>query len=237
MVRFGRLWSIQVIVGAVLIAGISIISCGNINGTQPSPPTSFLLTAPTNSYIVDGAPPTLFWTNSGGQSRYYVQFDDDPAFATPYTASVAADRTSYTVLASTLTASTKYYWRVRAVNNSGATTAANAPFSFTTTTAPILDFSLKAPSSGSTIASLTPTLEWTDAGNESGYIVHISTLPTFTTGHYTALVSANTTSYIHSDPSYSLVSGTQYYWEVLATFSGGGDPITATNAPFSFVTP
>jgi hypothetical protein len=228
-------WSFRAIMGAFLIAGLGALSngCGGVpDGLQP-PPASFSLTAPADSSVVDGVPPTLIWTDSIGETRYYVEIDEDAAFSTPFTASVAADRTSYMVLATQLTGSTKYYWRVRAINSTGPTTASNAPRSFTTTAAPIQDFKLKSPVSGATITT-PPTLEWTDAGNESAYIVHISDLPTFTPNYFTALITtANTTTYVPS--SYIIFgSNTTYYWEVLATFSGTS-PIVATNGTFSFV--
>ena len=227
--------SLVVVAAALLPAAFGTLGgCGNVGSKITSPPGKFFLSAPIDSTTVTGVTPTLSWTNSTGESRYYVEIDDDPTFATPYTASVAADATSYTVLASTLTASTKYYWRVRAVNNAGPVTAENAPFSFTTTQPPLTpsDFLLSSPTNSATGVGMTPTLTWTDAADETSYQVEIDDDPTFATP-YTVSVAANTTSLTVPAAATPTV-GAKYYWQVRAIGSGSGGSTMAKNAPFSF---
>ena len=224
--------SLAVIAAAVLLAVSGLLAgCGGIDGTFPPPPSDFLLSSPADSSTVVGTTPTLVWTNSTGQTQYYVQISEDPTFANNvYTALANANTTSYTVLASTLTASTKYYWQVRAVNNSGPTTASNAPFSFTTTFVPASTaFLLTSPTNSASGVGVTPTLVWNDAADELSYTVQIDTDLAFSTP-YNVLLPANTTSYVVT--ASVLTTGTRYYWQGLATNSGG--PVKAANAPFSF---
>jgi hypothetical protein len=79
--------------------------------------------------------PTLAWEDALGETSYTIEIDSEPSFSPPLVysnASIAADVTSFTVPSGLLLASTSYYWRALAVNGTGVTVAANAPFSFTT---------------------------------------------------------------------------------------------------------
>jgi hypothetical protein len=91
-------------------------------------------------------------------------------------------------------------------------------------------FLLTAPSNTTLVGvGPNPTLTWTDAVGETGYTAQISTSPTFTTNTYSQVLPADTTSYVVSSP---VITGVQYYWQVLATNKWGATK--ASNAPFTF---
>ncbi len=83
-------------------------------------------TAPANGAVGVSFAPTLTWDPASEAIDYTVELDDDPSFATiNYTATITG--TSH-VVATPLTASTTYYWRIRSRNNCGATVSAVRSF-------------------------------------------------------------------------------------------------------------
>jgi hypothetical protein len=126
----------RVIVGGILIAGLGVISnCGGDFGTLP-PPSSFILTSPSNTTTnAVGTSPTLISVDATGETGYTVQISTDRIFGGTvniFSAPLSANTTSYLCTAPTcsLVAGTSYYWQVLAINNLGVTKAANAPFTF-----------------------------------------------------------------------------------------------------------
>ena len=93
-------------------------------------------------------------------------------------------------------------------------------------------FALSSPANGSTIFSLTPTLNWTDATGENSYTVEVDDENTFSPPlvHEDTGIAAGTTGFVVPDGV--LAGGTTYYWRVIAANSAGST--IASNAPFSF---
>ncbi len=91
---------------------------------------TFSLSSPANAATGQSVLPTLTWTASNGATSYDVQLATNAAFTIGLQNITGIASTSHTILAS-LSASTVYYWRVRAVN-SCFTGSYSTAFSFTT---------------------------------------------------------------------------------------------------------
>jgi len=92
-------------------------------------PAPFTLLSPNNLVTVTTTTPTLTWTSSLYATDYLVQIDTVNTFPAPVVNTVVAVPTmSYTVLASALTPSTQYFWRVIAENVYGQAVAGPRSF-------------------------------------------------------------------------------------------------------------
>ncbi|MDI6787300.1 MAG: hypothetical protein QME51_02885 [Planctomycetota bacterium] len=194
-------------------------------------PGTFFLTSPLNDSLTTTTP-TLLWSASANATGYTVQVSSDPNFTSPEYVVAGITLTSHTVVASGLIAEVTYYWRVIAGNDFGSRNAANSGWSFETwdNTIPAL-FSMLSPPNPSTLSSYTPVLGWENAAGENIYIIEVATDTLFTTNlvYTNTAVARNSTSFtlpIDALP----VTGTTYYWRVIARNSAG-DRI-GVGAPF-----
>lgn len=125
---------------ALLLATAALLpACGGGGGggggSAPTPPGAFNLLSPADVAVSVPLTPTLTWENASAELSYTVEIDTDNLFAAPLTYAstpLAPDTTSHPVPPATLAANSAYFWRVRAVNAGGSTSAANAPFRFMT---------------------------------------------------------------------------------------------------------
>ncbi|MGA8849622.1 MAG: fibronectin type III domain-containing protein [Dehalococcoidia bacterium] len=130
-------------------------------------------------------------------------------------ATVGAGVTSYSN--AYLSASTTYYYRVRAYNAAGNSAYSNEA-SATTLPPPPPAPTLKSPASGSTVSNLTPRLEWNASSGAVSYGVQVSTSYSFTN----LLVNETGITNLY----YAIAPGilnryTIYYWRVNARNSFG----------------
>ena len=197
------------------------------------PPVAFNLATPATGSLGQSRQLTVTWEASSNADSYTLQVDTENTFSAPLTFSVGlgAGATSFTfsgaVAGQVLSATTKYFWRVTAVNSAGSTIAANAPFDFTT--APGV-FNLSTPANAATDQSRTLVLTWTTSLNNTGFTVELSTV----VGFGSLILSSNvpSTSVSLSVPLGLLDYSTVYYWRVKA--SGNDEMVLAANSPFSF---
>jgi uncharacterized delta-60 repeat protein len=128
---------------ALAFLGLLIPACGGGGGgggAGAPPPGAFNLLTPAGGAAGVSLTPTFTWENASDELSYTVEIDTDNLFGAPlvYASSpLAADTTSHPVPGATLAGGTAYFWRVRAGNAAGSTTAADAPRSFTTVAAPV----------------------------------------------------------------------------------------------------
>jgi len=178
---------------------------------KPKLGTPTLLTPSYNSTNVS-ITTSLTWSAVTNATGYVVDYGTDPQFVTKTTSSVATTKFTPT---SALQPSTLYYWRVKAVDTGYPTTYldgdVSTSFSFTTgkdVAAP----TLTAPTNGATgVNSTTLVYTWTNATNNKGYHLQVST----TTG-FTAIVQDTVTAIpdISSQAATGLLPGGRYYWRV-----------------------
>ena len=186
-------------------------------GTIPVAPSGLAATAASSSEI------DLSWTNNAtNQSGFQIDQATSSDFTQGLiTATVGANVTSYS--ATGLSASTTYYYRVRATNSSGD--SANTSTASATTQAQ--SNTPAAPSSliATTVSSNEIDLSWTNnASNQTGFQIDQATNSAFTTGLTTVTAGANVNTYSAS----GLSSGTTYYYRVRATYTSGNSANTST---------
>jgi len=175
----------------------------------PQTPNNLTATAISSSQIY------LTWQdNSSDEAGFKIERKTGPG-SYFQVATVGAGVTTYPNTG--LSASTEYYYRVRAYRgtlNSDYCQEASA----TTLPPPPAPPVLKSPSSGSTVPTLTPRLEWNASNGAISYGVQVSASSTFAS----LVINENGIT----DLSYNLTEGTLkwntlYYWRVNATNSYG----------------
>jgi len=153
--------------------------------------------------------PTLKWNAAKGAASYKVQVATDSRFSRLVIDQSGVRSTSVTVRLKT---NTKYWWRVKAVNDDGESPWSSAPnyWSFTTLVVPPTPLE---PRDGATNVSTTPTLRWNDSNDNKAksYRVQVSTNPNFAT-----IVFDRTVTTTSATVSPALETNTKYWWRVKA---------------------
>lgn len=196
-------------------------------------PLSFTLWLPVSGTIIKIVNPTFTWTASAQASSYTIQFSLLPDFSSLVYEGVDITDISYTLPEGILSTGKAYYWRVRALNQyvtfDNATQAQNAPLLFLVNVSPGA-FALSLPISGSTLSTLTPTLQWGPSALATTYYLQIASNSAFTPPLVYENTGISTTSFIM--PQNALAMGVQYWWRVQAENQFGS--LMAGNAPYSF---
>jgi len=116
----------------LLLAGLLGPACGSTNSWNPflPPPGAFSLSAPADGASDSPNPAAFSWTASPFAATYTLQVSKSLTFSPMVVNQSGIVGTSSANVY--LDYSSVYYWRVTAVNASGATPASGAPRSFTT---------------------------------------------------------------------------------------------------------
>jgi hypothetical protein len=209
--------------------------------TTPNPPGVPILISPKFGGMTSNTLPLFKWSKvnvpSGTSFDYYqIQVSTDISFDLPVIDMdiSGVNNTTFTPVVP-LSPATKYYWRVRAVNTDGDMSSWSSVWMFHTPRPKpprwrtgvfsasgtyvswesnySLDETLSVPS---VTASAGGLLNWSDVPSGSGYIVQVSTEPTFSSAPL--LISATTvdSEYVMNR---NMISGATLYWRVL-TISG-----------------
>lgn len=189
--------------------------------TKFVPPSAPTLILPANDAVDQPAVDTLICSKAAGAAKYHWEISESPSFST-FTVN---DSTIDTTRILTLSAGRKYYWKVCAVNLSGASAFAG-PDSFTVMAAPANAPSLISPANNATGQPAdTLVLSWKKVTSASGYECQVSPTPTFTT-----LVSASDSTGDTTFTVTALKNLQKYYWRVLAYNIGGASGFSATDS-------
>ena len=150
---------------------------------------------------------------------YKVERTTDPAGTwTSVTSSLAANTTTYT--ATGLTASTTYYFRVRAAKSTNNSLYSNNATAMTMIAAPAKPTGLAATVASSTQIDLT----WTDVATEDAYQLEQATASAGPWTVIAAALPANTTSFSAT----GLNEATRYYFRIRASNAGGASAYSGT---------
>jgi len=189
-------------------------------GPPPNAPSDLIATPISSSQI------NLTWQdNSGDETGFKIERKTGTGSYSQI-ATVGANVTSYSNTG--LTASTTYYYRVRAYSAAGNSDYSNEA-SATTLPPPPSGPTLKSPASGSTVATLTPRLEWNASSGAVSYGVQISTSSSFTN----LLVNETGMTNLYYDIASGILKwNTTYYWRVNARNSFGSTSSWSTSRYF-----
>jgi hypothetical protein len=172
--------------------------------TVPSPPGTVIAVAASSAEI------DLAWANVGYQTAYRIQRSPDGAGGWTTIAATGQGVTGYSDLG--LASATTYYYRVLSTNGGGRSSPSDVASS-TTSPVPVTPDGLTAVAVSSGEIDLT----WTDGATESGYSIERSA-----DGSTGWAAIATTGQDVTTYDDLGLVSGTTYYYRVLAMDSGGG---------------
>ncbi|HEY3399725.1 MAG TPA: fibronectin type III domain-containing protein [Geothrix sp.] len=187
---------------------------GGGTATAPAAPTGLTATAPAAGTIA------LAWTDvSTDETGFKVERGASAAGPFTQVATTAANLAAYTD--SGLSASTAYYYRVRATNAAGdsAYTAVASATTPSVVVAPAAPSGLTASATSTTSIALA----WTDnSANETGFKIERGTSAS---GPFTQIATALANFVSHADTG--LGASTTYYYRVRATNSAGDSTYTA----------
>ena len=187
------------------------------SGTLPNSPTGLTITSPTSSSLL------LNWTdNSSIEVGYKIYRSTSTTSGFTQIETVGSNVTSY--IASNLSSSATYYFKVRAYNSLGSSDSYSNTASGTTTSS-----SSSTPNSPTGLTIISPTsssllLNWRDNnGIEVGYMIYQSRSAT---SGFTLIgtVLSKVTSYTASN----LSSSTTYYFKVRA-YNGSVNSLSYSN--------
>jgi predicted phage tail protein len=198
------------------------------SGSAPTPPAAPVATAATSVTSTDFQ---ANWNASTGATSYRLDVSTDSGFGTYVTGyqDLAVSGTSQAV--SGLTASTTYYYRVRAVNAAGTSGNSNT-ITVTTSTAPTPPAAPVA-TAGTSVTTTGFQANWNASSGATSYRLDVSTssgFGTYVTGYQDLTVAGL------SQAVSGLTASTTYYYRVRAVnaagTSGNSNTITAaTSAP------
>ncbi len=189
--------------------------------TTANPPSVPVLSAPANNALTTDYTPPLDWKDSALPSgtvfgHYEVQIDNNSDFSSPEaTGSTAAGDitdSKFTPL-SDLASNTKFYWRVRSLNDAGESSAWSASRTFRTALTPPV---LNAPADAANLLELRPPFDWSDVPGATGYTIQIANNPNFKPVLRTGNPAAST--YL---PTTDLTKNATLYWRVQTRGTNG----------------
>jgi Zn-dependent metalloprotease len=181
------------------------------------------LVRPSNGSLTTDYRPRLDWSDDANGFRYELVLARDSGFMDIFFTSANITASEYT-FTSDLPYNTRFFWRVRSINEIDKAGTWSATRSFRTALLPTGNIT---PASDSVTDSLRPTFTWNASPEASGYNLVISTYSNFSYPLVSTTVSGN--SYT---PTKNLPANRKIYWRVRAA---GANPSEWSRV--SFTTP
>ncbi len=179
-----------------------------------------VLISPVNKAVNIAHDTVLTWNPGKGAAKYQLQLSTDVTFNTTFLDESGITATSFHVTG--LEGSTKYYWHVKASNDSAASAFSSA-WSFTTVMSAPPSPDLVEPADNALSIPLSVSLIWKPVTDASGYRVQLATDSLFSN-----IFTDHTTVAAVFDFVWGLAPGTIHYWRVNATNPGGIGPWSGT---------
>lgn len=188
------------------------------------PEMNLLLTSPANDETVEKGF-DFTWKGVAG-SEYTLEVSTTSDFKN-IAFSATTSNASYSSTNFKLSPATKYYWRVKAVNDNYTTTTSSVG-QFTTAALPIIPITLIYPVED--VATQQGFDFYWNGLEGSTYTLEVSTSENFENIAF----STTTTEFSYNSSGHILASNSQYYWRVIATKEGYS---TTTSAVAKFISP
>jgi hypothetical protein len=204
-------------VRAISIVGESNWSTARTFATIIAAPDAPVLDAPADEAIDVSIDPTFEWNAVATADRYHIQVAPDEAFSIPTINEIDITTTTYD--GSGLSNNTKYYWRVRGINDGGDGEWSEVR-EFTTIIARPAMPTLVSPANNATGQPTTLTVEWNAAARAETYHVQVAEMQNFSAEIVVDQNEIVATQYTVSGLEY----GKRYYWHVNATNTSGTGP-------------
>ncbi len=189
-----------------IYSGGRLVAVEEAGLTVPAAPSGLTATAASSTQV------NLSWTdNSNNETGFKIERKTGSGGTYAQITTVGANVTSYSNTG--LSASTTYYYRVRANNSVGDSAYSNEAYATTLVAIPAAPSNLAA----SAVSSSQINLTWTDnSTNETGFKIERKTGSGGTYAQITT-VGANVTNYSNT----GLSASTTYYYRVRSTNAGG----------------
>jgi hypothetical protein len=196
------------ILGMVLVLGLGVLGVKPASASSAS--SAPILVSPANgTFISSTRRPIFTWESVPGAVKYQIAISKSYRLDRPFVESAIVSTLSYTPTGN-LPTNVKLFWSVRVIKAGGNIGSWAKPY-----------FSFKIGLAIPTLISPAykalgvvrqPNFKWSAVNGASGYILHVSTSPGFSTEAINVFVVS--TSYI---PTTSLDGGKVYYWQVRAS--------------------
>lgn len=179
--------------------------------TKPLVP---VLVSPENGALSISLAPVLNWNKAVGADYYDVQLSTNSYFSDLHldTTGVLTDELEVFNLES----NTNYYWRVRALNDGGASNWSGYYWFKTQVPVPAAPM-LGSPEDGAQDVPISTNIYWNSAEYATHYRVEVDTVSNFTTALIDSTVDAGTNNMMLPDLTYNIT----YYWRVFASNATG----------------
>jgi hypothetical protein len=177
------------------------------------------LLSPATGSLTTNYQPRLDWKDAANVHRYELQVALDSAFSNIYFTDANLSRSEYQ-FTSDLPYNTRYYWRVRNINEIDQISTWSPVWSFRTA---LLPAEITAPEVGSVPDSLRPEFKWNPSPDASSYTLVVSTY-----ANYASPLINTTVKDIRYQPTRNLPINKKLYWRVRANGANTSAWRTAT---------
>jgi hypothetical protein len=163
------------------------------------------LLSPATGSLTTNYQPKLDWKDAANVNRYELQVALDSAFSNIYFTGAQLSQSEYQ-FTTDLPYNTRYYWRVRTINEIDQISTWSPVWSFRTA---LLPAEITAPAVGSVPDSLRPEFQWSPSPDALSYTLVVSTY-----ANYSSPLINTTVKDIRYQPTRNLPINKKLYWRV-----------------------